>query len=54
MDSVPEQPLFAPFTQLGWDQNAPVLGEVQPGEVAGVGHILRYGRPLCVLLLVIL
>ncbi|KAF8552450.1 hypothetical protein OG21DRAFT_1511473 [Imleria badia] len=37
---------FPPFTQLGWDQNAPVLGKVQPGEVAKAGHILQYGRPL--------
>ena len=44
------QLLFPPFTQLGWDQNAPALARVQPDEVAKAGHILQYGRPLCVLI----
>jgi hypothetical protein len=44
------QLVFPPFTQLGWDQNAPKLGQVQPDEVAKAGHILQYGRPLYVLI----
>ncbi|KAF8547557.1 hypothetical protein OG21DRAFT_905914 [Imleria badia] len=44
--AVEGQLLFPPFTQLGWDQNAPVLKAVQRDEVAKAGHILQYGRPL--------
>ncbi|KAF8548533.1 hypothetical protein OG21DRAFT_1500955 [Imleria badia] len=46
--SVEGESLLPPFTQLGWDQNAPALNEVQPEGVAKVGHIVRYGRPLWV------
>ncbi|KAF8553145.1 hypothetical protein OG21DRAFT_1497931 [Imleria badia] len=49
--SVKGQLLFPPFTQLGWNQNAPELEEVQPEEVAKVGHIIRYGHPLWVSLM---
>ena len=48
--SVEGQLLFPPFTQLGWDQNAPVLRKVQPDGVAKVQHIIKYGRPLYVLI----
>ena len=41
------QLLFLPFTQLGWDQNAPAL--VHLDKVAKLEHILQYGHPLCVL-----
>ena len=47
--TVEGQLLFPPFTQLGWDQNAPALEKVRPEEVAKAGHIIQYGRPLCVL-----
>ena len=47
--SVEGRLLFPPFTQLGWDQNAPALKKVQPEEVAKAEHIIQYGRPLCVL-----
>ncbi|KAH7884242.1 hypothetical protein F5I97DRAFT_2035573 [Phlebopus sp. FC_14] len=41
---------FPPFTQLGWDQNTPILEKVQADEVGKAEHILRYGRPLYVLI----
>ena len=47
--AVSGQLLFPPFTQLGWDQNAPAPENVSPEEVANAKHIIQYGRPLCVL-----
>ena len=44
------QLLFPPFTQLGWDQNAPTPKQVRLDEVANVEHIIQYGRPLYVLI----
>lgn len=42
--------LFQPFVQLGWDQMASKLKELElePQEVARFDHIVGYGRPLFV------
>ena len=44
---------FHPFTQLGWDQHAPALKDVELDKVAWDSHLLRYGRPLYVVIPVI-
>lgn len=38
--------LFPPYTQLGWDQTASALGDVDVEGVSRVEHIVGYGRPL--------
>jgi len=38
--------LFPPYTQLGWDQSALGLGEIDVEDVSRVRHIVSYGRPL--------
>ena len=40
------QRLFPPYTQLGWDQSAPRLGDIDTKDVSKVRHIVGYGRPL--------
>ncbi|KAF8837723.1 hypothetical protein BDN67DRAFT_1071240 [Paxillus ammoniavirescens] len=38
--------VFAPFSQLGWDQHAEPLNATPATDVAKLGHIIGYGRPL--------
>jgi hypothetical protein len=38
--------LFPPYTQLGWDQSAPGLGDIDIEDVSQIYHIAGYGRPL--------
>ncbi|KAI9568063.1 hypothetical protein HD554DRAFT_2172787 [Boletus coccyginus] len=40
------QKLFPPYTQLGWDQSAPRLGDIDTKDVSKARHIVGYGRPL--------
>ncbi|KAI9462598.1 hypothetical protein HD554DRAFT_2330393 [Boletus coccyginus] len=46
--AVSGQKLFPPYTQLGWDQSALGLGEIDIEDVSRVHHIVGYGRPLWV------
>ncbi|KAI9464849.1 hypothetical protein HD554DRAFT_2315779 [Boletus coccyginus] len=46
--AVSGQKLFLPYTQLGWDQSALGLGEIDIEDVSRVHHIVGYGRPLWV------
>ncbi|KAF8548189.1 hypothetical protein OG21DRAFT_1526653 [Imleria badia] len=38
--------LFQPYTQLGWDQSASALGDIDIEDVSQLDHIVGYGRPL--------
>ncbi|KIJ11786.1 hypothetical protein PAXINDRAFT_171618, partial [Paxillus involutus ATCC 200175] len=44
--TVGEQLVFAPFSQLGWDQFADPLNAIPATDVAKLSHIIGYGRPL--------
>ena len=44
--AVKGQKLFPPYTQLGWDQSALGLGDIDIEDVSQVHHIVGYGRPL--------
>ena len=38
--------LFPPYTQLGWDQSAWRLRDIDVEDVSKIDHIAGYGRPL--------
>ncbi|KAG9308729.1 hypothetical protein JVU11DRAFT_11514 [Chiua virens] len=44
--SINGEKLFEPYTQLGWDQNAPELRETDIKDISRLKHIASFGRPL--------
>lgn len=48
--SVEGEQLFEPYTQLGWDQNAPGLEGTDVKDISRLDRMTGFGRPLFVLI----